>query len=58
MRLHMDQIQPGWDCVLIARTPIRKATYGQIDDAFSRLFARAALLVSELGRNEARAWEG
>lgn len=58
VRLHMDQIQPGWDCVVIARTPIRKATYRQIDDAFSRLFARSALLVSELGRNEARAWEG
>ena len=57
VRLRMDQIQPGWDCVVIARTPIRKATYGQIDESLSRLFGRAALHVSDMGRNECRAWE-
>lgn len=55
VRLRMEQIQPGWDCVLIARSPIRTATYGQIDDTFSRLFRRATLFVSDLGRNEDRA---
>lgn len=58
VRLRMDQIQPGWDCVLIARSPIRRATYGQIDDTVSRLFGRAALFVSGTGRMEGRAREG
>lgn len=57
VRQRMDQIQPGWDCVVIARTPIRKATFGQIDESLSRLFGRAALNVSDMGRNEGRAWE-
>ena len=57
VRLRMDQIQPGWDCVVIARSPIRKANYGQIDDTFSRLFGRAALFAPEMVRNEGRARE-
>ena len=57
VRLRMDQIRPGWDCVVIARTPIRNASYGQIDEGFSRLFGRAKLHVSAMGRNEDRAWE-
>lgn len=57
VRLRMDQIQPGWDCVVIARSPIRTATYRQIDDTISRLFRRAALFASDLSRNEGRAWE-
>ena len=43
VRLRMGQVRPGWDCVVIARGPIRKATYGQIDAAFDRLFRRATL---------------
>jgi ribonuclease P protein component len=50
VRLRMRQIQPGWDCVVIARAPIRKATYGQIDAAFDRLFRRAALSDSGPGQ--------
>ncbi|MXY93944.1 MAG: ribonuclease P protein component [Caldilineaceae bacterium SB0664_bin_27] len=55
IRLRMSRIQPGWDCVVIARSPIRKATYAQIDAALSRLFGRAALFVTELDPNEGRA---
>lgn len=57
VRLRMDQIQPGWDCVVIARSPIREATYGQIDETMSRLFGRAALFGPDMGRTEGRAWE-
>lgn len=55
MRLRMSQIQPGWDCVVIARSPIRRTTYAQIDAALARLFGRAALFATGLGRNEGRA---
>ena len=57
VRLRMDQIEPGWDCVVIARSQIRKATYSQIDSTLSRLFRRASLLVSDPVPNEDRAWE-
>ncbi len=57
VRLRMEQIQPGWDCVVIARSPIRKATYGQIDKTFSRLFGRAALFVTDMGGSGGRARE-
>ena len=49
VRLRMGQLQTGWDCVLIARYPIRKASYGQIDAAVGRLFRRAKLAVTEGG---------
>jgi len=58
VRLRMNQIQPGWDCVVIARSPIRKATYGQIDGTIARLFGRAALLDTDQGRNDGRTREG
>ena len=57
VRLRMDQIKPGWDCVVIARSPIRKTTYSQIDDTFSCLFRRAALFASDPGPNEDRVLE-
>ena len=49
VRLRMGQIQNGWDCVLIARYPIRKASYGQIDAAVGRLFRRAELAAAAGG---------
>lgn len=45
VRLRMDQIQAGWDCVWIARNPIRDAAYSDIDLACARLLYRASLLV-------------
>ena len=58
VRLRMNQIQPGWDCVIIARSPVRKATYGQIDGTITRLFDRAALFDTYQGRNDGRTREG
>ncbi|HMN29325.1 MAG TPA: ribonuclease P protein component [Caldilineaceae bacterium] len=47
IRLRMDQIKPGWDVVLIARHPIRRANYHQMDAACARLLRRAHLLRDE-----------
>lgn len=44
LRLRMDQILPGWDLVWIARTPIQRAEYGEINAACARLLWRASLL--------------
>jgi ribonuclease P protein component len=44
-RLRMDSIKPGWDIVFIARRPIRKADYHEMDVACARLLRRAHLLV-------------
>jgi ribonuclease P protein component len=52
VRLRMSRIQPGWDCVLIARIPIRDATYGEIDTACGRLFRKASLTISESLRGQ------
>lgn len=54
VRLRMSQIQPGWDCVVIARAAVRNATYGQIDAAFDRLFFRAALSGPNPGQGRGR----
>jgi ribonuclease P protein component len=43
VRLRMHRIRSGWDCVLIARGPIRSAAYGEIERACTRLFRRASL---------------
>jgi ribonuclease P protein component len=39
----MDTIQSGWDLVFIARHPIRRADYQEIDAACARLLRRAHL---------------
>jgi len=44
MRLRVDEIQPGWDIVFIARNPIRSATYSEMNEACIRLLRRAHLL--------------
>lgn len=44
MRLRIDEIEPGWDIVFIARNPIRNATYSEMDQACARLLRRAHLL--------------
>ena len=44
VRLQMDDLQPGWDVVLIARRPLRGADYQQMATACARLFRRAHLL--------------
>ncbi len=38
-------ITPGWDIVILARQPMEVATFIQIQEALTRLFQRAKLLV-------------
>lgn len=45
MRLRMGEIKTGWDVVLIARRPIRDASYHEMDVACARLLGRAHLLL-------------
>lgn len=54
MRLRMNQVQPGWDLVFIARYPIRNATYQQIDAACARLLRRAHLLKADAAPSDAK----
>jgi ribonuclease P protein component len=44
IRLRMEEIKPGWDIVFIAKHPIRRADYHQMDAACARLLRRAHLL--------------
>lgn len=44
IRLRMETIQPGWDVVFIARYPITRANYHQMDASCARLLRRAHLL--------------
>jgi ribonuclease P protein component len=43
IRLRMEEIKPGWDIVFIAKHPIRRADYHQMDAACARLLRRAHL---------------
>ena len=52
VRLRMYQIRSGWDCILIARGPIRSATYSEIERACARLFHRASLTVPNACRGK------
>jgi len=45
MRLRTPQIKPGWDIVVVARRPIRKARHGTLDATCARLLGRAQLLL-------------
>lgn len=44
VRLHLDQIQPGWDCVWIARPLLPGATFAEVETAVLQLLARAKLI--------------
>ena len=47
VRLCMEQIEPGWDIIFIARRPIRSADYHQMEAACARLLRRAHLFRDE-----------
>jgi ribonuclease P protein component len=55
VRLHMFQIEAGWDCVCIAREATPEAAYAEVETAVLHLLARSKLLrnqnVSETGRD-------
>jgi ribonuclease P protein component len=48
LRLQKGEIAEGWDVVFIARRPIRRASYHQVDEAIGLLLRRAGLLSEEL----------
>jgi len=43
VRRSLPGIQAGWDVLLIARRPVRTASFDQVDSAVSELFQRAQL---------------
>jgi ribonuclease P protein component len=43
VRLHLDEIQPGWDCVWIARPQLPQATFAEVETAVLQLLVRAKL---------------
>ncbi len=44
VRHHLGNIQPGWDCILIARQPILEASFAEVETAVLHLLNRAKLL--------------
>jgi ribonuclease P protein component len=43
MKIKKNQVAAGWDVVLIARTPIRDASFQEVDEAIGLLLRRAGL---------------
>ena len=46
VRLHLDEIKPGWDCVWIARPQLSQASFAEVETAVLHLLARAGLLTA------------
>lgn len=44
VRQHLGDIQPGWDCVWIARPRLSQASFAEVETAVLHLLARAKLL--------------
>jgi ribonuclease P protein component len=44
VRMQRGEIAAGWDVVLIARHPMREASFNQVDEAIGLLLRRAGLL--------------
>lgn len=52
VRLQLDNIQPGWDCVWIARPRLPRAVFAEVETAVLQLLSRAKLMtdVSHTGK--------
>jgi ribonuclease P protein component len=48
VRTHFNLIEPGWDCLLIARPAIQNASFLDVQTAVFALLGQANLLVGEL----------
>ena len=46
VRLHFEQIEPGWDLILIARHPIIGADFHQVEREVVSLLSQAGILRS------------
>ncbi len=44
LRLQLPQVQPGYDCLLVARPALAQASFAEIEAGLGQLLARAALL--------------
>jgi ribonuclease P protein component len=47
VRKRIETIQPGWDCLFIARSPAAEADYHEIEEAVAQLLWRADVLIHE-----------
>lgn len=47
IRLNVDAIQPGWDCLFVARRDTPAASYDDVESAVFQLLRRANLLIEE-----------
>jgi len=54
VRLHLSQIEPGWDCMFIARQATAQATYAEVESAVLQLLARSHLLKDSLTSDPGR----
>jgi ribonuclease P protein component len=50
VRLHLGEVQPGWDCLLVARTATAEATFAEVETAVLQLLQRGRLLIAEAER--------
>lgn len=44
VRSQLDQIEPGWDCILIARAKTSTASYAEVETAVQQLLSRSHIL--------------
>lgn len=44
VRAHINEVEPGWDCLFVARDDTACASHGEIEDAVLRLLARARIV--------------
>lgn len=44
VRVHLNEVEPGWDCVWIARPSLPQASYREVETAVLQLLKRAKLL--------------
>lgn len=54
IRLHLPQIEPGWDCMLIARQATPQATYAEVETAVLHLLVRSQLLKAQAASDSRR----
>ena len=47
VRLNIGAIQPGWDCLFVARSATVSATYDDVESAVLQLLRRANVLTEE-----------
>jgi len=44
VRGHLDEIQPGWDCIWIARPQLSRASFAEVETAVLQLLKQSKLL--------------